>query len=79
MRGAWTRWGRGRTRGLVDRGFYFTALADFIRAAVPTVHGPGVRLPDVFDPRWPAAAEAHAAAGGGTLGGTARAGRLVHG
>lgn len=48
--------------GLVDRGFYFTALADFIRAAVPTVHGPGVRLPDVFDPRWPAAAEAHAAA-----------------
>lgn len=47
---------------LVDRGFYFTALADFVRAAVPTLHGPGVRLPDVFDPRWPVAAEAHAMA-----------------
>jgi hypothetical protein len=48
--------------GLVDRGFYFTALADFVRAAVPTIHGAGVRLPDVFDPAWPAAAVAHAAA-----------------
>lgn len=47
---------------LADRGFYFTALADFIRAAVPTLHGPGLRLPDVFDARWPAAAEAQAAA-----------------
>ncbi len=48
--------------GMVERGFYFTARADFVRAAVPTLHGPGLRLPDVFDPRWPAAAEAHAAA-----------------
>lgn len=48
--------------GLVNRGFYFTALADFSRARVPLLHGPGLRLPDVFDPRWPAAAEAHAAA-----------------
>lgn len=48
--------------GLVDRGFYFTALADFVRASVPTLHGPGLRLPDVFDQRWPAAAAAHAAA-----------------
>lgn len=48
--------------GLADRGFYFTALADFLRAAVPTLHGPGLRLPDVFDPGWPVAAEAHAAA-----------------
>ena len=47
---------------LVERGFYFTALADFIRAPVPILHGPGLRLPDVFDPAWPAAAEAHAAA-----------------
>ncbi len=47
---------------LVERGFYFTALADFIRARVPTLHGPGLRLPDVFDPRWPAAAAAHATA-----------------
>jgi agarase len=48
--------------GLVDRGFYFTALADFARARMPMLHGPGLRLPDVFDPGWPAAAEAHAAA-----------------
>lgn len=48
--------------GLVNRGFYFTAIADFVRASVPTLHGPGVRLPDVFDPNWPLAAEAHAAA-----------------
>lgn len=48
--------------GLVDRGFYFTALADFCRADAPLLHGPELRLPDVFDPRWPAAAEAHAAA-----------------
>lgn len=47
---------------LVDRGFYFTALADFCRAQAPMLHGPGLRLPDVFDPRWPAAVEAHAAA-----------------
>ncbi len=47
---------------LVDRGFYFTALADFCRAGVSLLHGPGLRLPDVFDPRWPDAAEAHAAA-----------------
>ena len=47
---------------LVDRGFYFTALADFCRADVPTLHGPGLRLPDVFDPRWADAAAAHAAA-----------------
>ncbi len=48
--------------GLIESGFYLTLTADFVRAAVPTLHGPGVRLPDVFDPRWPAAAEAHAAA-----------------
>ena len=48
--------------GLADRGFYFTALADFVRADVPVLHGPGLRLPDVFDPRWPAAARAHARA-----------------
>jgi hypothetical protein len=48
--------------GLVDRGFYFTALADFVRMRdFPVLHGPGLRVPDVFDPRWPAAAEAHAA------------------
>jgi hypothetical protein len=47
---------------LIDRGFYFTALADFCRATVPILHGPGLRLPDVFDPRWPEAAVAHAAA-----------------
>jgi agarase len=47
---------------LVERGFYFTALADFCRAGAPLLLGPGLRLPDVFDPRWPAAAEAHAAA-----------------
>ena len=47
---------------LVERGFYFTGLVDFVRAQVPTLHGPGLRLPDVFDPAWPAAAEAHAAA-----------------
>jgi hypothetical protein len=48
--------------GLVDRGFYFTALADFCRAHIPIMQGPGLRLPDVFDPRWPDAAEVHAAA-----------------
>ena len=48
--------------GLVDKGFYFTAQADFCRARVALLHGPGVRLPDVFDPLWPAAADAHAAA-----------------
>lgn len=47
---------------LADRGFYFTALADFGRCGVPLLHGPGLRLPDVFDPRWPERAEAHAAA-----------------
>ncbi len=47
---------------LVDRGFYFTALADFCRANIPIMQGPGLRLPDVFDPRWPDAAEMHAAA-----------------
>lgn len=48
---------------LADRGFYFTALADFARMPdFPVLHGPGLRLPDVFDPRWPAAAEAHASA-----------------
>ena len=48
--------------GLADRGFYFTALADFCRSDAPVLLGPGLRLPDVFDPRWPEAAEAHAAA-----------------
>jgi hypothetical protein len=48
--------------GLVEKGFYFTAQADFCRARVALIHGPGVRLPDVFDTLWPAAAEAHAAA-----------------
>ncbi|MEN9842062.1 MAG: hypothetical protein RL376_1862 [Verrucomicrobiota bacterium] len=48
--------------GLMHRGFYFTALANFCRADTPLLHGPGLRLPDVFDPRWPLAAEAHAAA-----------------
>ncbi|MCU0793642.1 MAG: hypothetical protein MUE42_12515 [Opitutaceae bacterium] len=48
--------------GLADRGFYFTALADFARAEVPLLQGHGLRLPDVFDPRWPAAARARAAA-----------------
>lgn len=48
--------------GLVDRGFYFTALADFCRSRTPLLQGPGLRLPDVFDLGWPAAAEAHAAA-----------------
>ncbi len=47
---------------LGKHGFHFTALADFIRAAVPTLHGPGLRLPDVFDSRWPEAAHAQAAA-----------------
>lgn len=48
--------------GLAERGFYFTALVDFCRAEVPLLHGPGLRLPDVFDPRWPDAAVARAAA-----------------
>ena len=43
---------------LVGLGFYFTALADFCRADTPILHGPGVRLPDVFDARWPVAAVA---------------------
>lgn len=47
---------------LEERGFFVTAHADFIRAAVPTLYGPGLRLPDVFDSRWPEAAEAQAAA-----------------
>jgi hypothetical protein len=46
--------------GLAARGFYYTALADFIRSGVPLLVGPGLRLPDVFDPRWLALAEAHA-------------------
>jgi hypothetical protein len=48
--------------GLVDRGFYFTMPADFVHARIPTLYGPGLRVPDVFDPRWPEAAAAHAAA-----------------
>lgn len=47
--------------GLVDRGFYFTGLAGFTRAAIPILRGRALRLPDVFDPRWTVAAEAHAA------------------
>lgn len=55
--------------GLADRGFYFTALADFVRAEIPVLHGPGLRLPDVFDPRWPEAAAAHALATAAPLAG----------
>lgn len=47
-------------RELADRGFYFTALVDFARCGAPLLLGPGLRLPDMFDPRWPAAAEARA-------------------
>jgi hypothetical protein len=41
-------------------GFAFMAAVDFC-AAAPVVTGPALRLPDVFDPRWPAVAQQHAA------------------
>lgn len=42
-----------------DDGFAFMANADFCAAAAPLT-GPGLRLPDVFDPQWPALAQQHA-------------------
>lgn len=41
-------------------GFAFLAAAEFCRAAPPLL-APGLRLPDVFDPRWPEIAQQHAA------------------
>jgi hypothetical protein len=42
-----------------EDGFAFIAAADF-GTAMPVLTGPGLRLPDVFDPRWPALAQEHA-------------------
>lgn len=42
--------------------FYCTATADFCRSGAPLLVGPGLRLPDVFDPRWPELAHTRAAA-----------------
>jgi hypothetical protein len=43
-----------------EDGLAFMAAVNFC-AAAPVVSGPGLRLPDVFDPRWPAIAQQHAA------------------
>lgn len=43
-----------------EDGLAFMAAVNFCHAA-PAVTGPGLRLPDVFDPRWPAIAQEHAA------------------
>ncbi len=43
-----------------EDGFAFLASADFCSAAT-VLTGPGLRLPDVFDPRWPDLARQHAA------------------
>lgn len=47
--------GAGREDGLA-----WMATVDFCRGA-PVLTGPGLRLPDVFDPRWPELAHARAA------------------
>lgn len=44
-----------------DGGFYETVLAGFVEAGAPVIHARGTRLPDVFDPGWPAACDARAA------------------
>lgn len=42
-----------------DDGLPFLAAVDFCRSG-PTLIGPGLRLPDVFDPQWPARAQLRA-------------------
>jgi hypothetical protein len=44
-----------------DDGLAFLAAVEFCNAA-PAITAPGLRLPDVFDPAWPALAQEHAAA-----------------
>lgn len=43
-----------------EDGLAFMAAVNFC-AAAPALAGPGLRLPDVFDPRWPTLAQEHAA------------------
>jgi hypothetical protein len=43
-----------------EDGLSFMAAANFCGAG-PVLMGPGLRLPDVFDPRWPVVAQQHAA------------------
>lgn len=45
---------------LATAGLGVTAMADFTGADRPVIHQHGVRLPDVFDPGWPAACDARA-------------------
>src|SRR5581483_12231154 len=54
-----TALGIGGDGGARDDGLPYLGLVDFC-AAGPVIAGPGLRLPDVFDPQWPARAIAHA-------------------
>lgn len=54
-----------------DDGLAFLATVDFCRAA-PILVGPGLRVPDVFDPRWPELAHRRAAEVCTALAGEAR-------
>ncbi|MEN9634624.1 MAG: hypothetical protein RL077_3028 [Verrucomicrobiota bacterium] len=58
----------GVTSGTIggEDGFPFLGLADFVRVGRPLL-GPGLRLPDVFDPDWPRVAGEHAKAVTGRL------------
>jgi hypothetical protein len=47
---------------LVEAGLHTTSVVDFRGSGVPVIHSQGVHLPDVFDPGWLAACDAHAAA-----------------